>query len=108
MLSSTPSEQILRTKRGKRNLIRGVRGNIHISPWDREFNSLVMKPLVNAFSQFMLDQILNNVVANAANEGEIERELDEAWNKSNERCRISEQYRNSCQGIIGLVDQNVR
>jgi hypothetical protein len=58
MLSSTPSEQILRATRGKRNRIRGIRGNIHISLRDREFDPLVTKPLVDAFSQFMLDQIL--------------------------------------------------
>ena len=45
---------------------------MHISLRDREFNSLVTKPLVDALSQFMLDQILINVVANAANEREIE------------------------------------
>lgn len=72
MLSSTASEQILRTKRGKRNLIQRIRGNVHISLRDREFNPLVTKALANAFSQFMLDQILIDVVANAANEREIE------------------------------------
>ena len=45
---------------------------MHISLRDREFNPLVTKALANAFSQFMLDQILIDVVANAANEREIE------------------------------------
>jgi hypothetical protein len=40
MLLCTSSEQILRAKRGKRNLIRGIRGNIHIALRDREFNPL--------------------------------------------------------------------
>ena len=39
MLSSTPPEQFLRMKRGKRNLIRRIRGNIHISPRDGKFNT---------------------------------------------------------------------
>ena len=72
MSSSSLPEQVLRTKRRERNLIRAIRGNIHISLLDREFNPRIAKPVVNAFSQFMLDQILINVVANAANEHEIE------------------------------------
>ncbi len=45
---------------------------MHISLRDREFNPLVTKPLVDAFSQFMLNQILVDVISNAANEREIE------------------------------------
>ena len=72
MLSSTPSKQLLRAKRGERNLIRWIRGNIHVSLWNGKFNPFVTKPLVNAFSQFMLNQILIHVICNAANEREIE------------------------------------
>lgn len=72
MLSFTPSEQILRAKRGKRNLIRTIRGNIHTSLWDGEFNSFVAKSPIDAFSQFMLDEILVHVISNAASEREIE------------------------------------
>ena len=45
---------------------------MHVSLRDREFNPLITKPFVDAFSQFMLDQILINVVANAADERDIE------------------------------------
>jgi hypothetical protein len=45
---------------------------MYISLRDREFNPLNTKPLVDAFSQFMLDEILVHVISNAANEREIE------------------------------------
>jgi|SRR5690348_11317283 len=67
-LSNTPSKQMFRAKRGERNLIRGIRENIYISARDREFNPLVTRPLVDAFYQFMLDQILVHDISNAANE----------------------------------------